>query len=163
MNFKPLILAVSLGLYLAPSAFAGTIVIKEPQVRTIVAEAGYGDPIVIEKDGVLWRVQSLDNDSDAQVTIFIDQEGEILGPSQVIESRLGSTTTTTTVIKTVPEPLTASSVATIVMDAGFHNVHDIDYMENRGVWRAEADDITGEDYELHVNPNTGLIVHIEDD
>lgn len=44
-----------------------------------------------------------------------------------------------------------------------NNVHDIDYLGGQGLWKAEADDITGEDFELHVNPETGMIVHIEDD
>jgi hypothetical protein len=49
------------------------------------------------------------------------------------------------------------------MNAGFRNVHDIDYLDSRGLWKLEADDISGEDYELHIEPNTGRIVHIEDD
>jgi hypothetical protein len=164
MNLKPLILSISLGLATSISALAGTLIIKEPEVKTIVTTAGYAEPLLIKQDGGLWRVKSLDNYSDTEVTIFVNNEGEILGASEVIESRIAEqTTTTTTTIKTLPEPLNESSVATIVMNAGFHNVHDIDYLDGRGVWKAEADDITGEDYELHVNPETGLIVHIEDD
>jgi hypothetical protein len=49
------------------------------------------------------------------------------------------------------------------MNAGFHNVHDIDFLDSKGVWKAEADDITGEDYELHVDATSGRIVHLEDD
>jgi hypothetical protein len=164
MNLKSLIYSVPFGLALSVSAIAGALVIKEPEVRTIITDAGYGDPVLIEMDGKLWRVKSIDNDSDAEVTLFVNQEGEILGAAEVVESRITkSTTTTTTIIENLPEPLTESSVATIVMNAGFHNVHDIDFLDGRGVWKAEADDISGEDYELHVNPHTGMIVHIEDD
>lgn len=164
MNLKPLIYSIALGLALSVSAIAGTLVIKQPEVRTIITEAGYGDPILIEQDGGLWRVKTIDVDSEAQVTLFVNERGEILGASEVVELRLAdSSKTTTTVIQKMPEPLTASSVATIVMNAGFHNVHDVDYLDSRGLWKAEADDISGEDYELHVNPETGMIVHIEDD
>jgi len=164
MNLKPLIYSIPLGLALSVSAIAGTLVIKQPEVRTIITQAGYGEPILIEQDGDFWRVNTIDDNSEAKVTLFVNERGEILGASKVVALRIAdSSKTTTTVIQTMPEPLTASSVATIVMNAGFHNVHDIDYLDSRGLWKAEADDISGEDYELHVNPDTGMIVHIEDD
>jgi hypothetical protein len=158
-------LTLALTLALAGSALADTIVIKEPEVRTIVTQAGYGDPVLVVRDGNLWRVQSLDNDGADEVTLFVNQEGALLGASEVVRERISKTTTTTTTTTTTePERLTQpTSVAAVVREAGFHNVHDIDFSDNRGVWIAEADDITGEDFELHVDPETGLIVHIEDD
>jgi len=172
MDFRPsnrillpaLTLVVSVAL--VGTAFAETIVIKEPEVRTIVTQAGYGDPVLVERDGDLWRVRSLDLDSDAEVTLFVNPEGEVLGASEVARERISKSTTTTTTTTTTTEaaPLTQpTSVAEVIREAGFHNVHDIDFADNRGVWIAEADDITGEDFELHVDPETGLIVHIEDD
>jgi len=162
MNLKHVFLAVMMGIAITGSAFAGTVYIEKPQVRTIVTDAGYGDPVLIERDGEIWRVKSLDQADKVEVTLYVTQDGKILGASDIVESRIGSTVTTT-VIQPLPEPLSESSVATIVMNAGFHNVHDIDYLSHRGVWKAEADDITGEDFELHINPETGMIVHIEDD
>lgn len=164
MSLKPFILAIPLSLMLGAPAVAETIIIEKPQVRTIVTEAGYAEPMLIEQDGDLWRVRSLDKANDAEVTLFVNQEGQILGAADVAETRITkTTTTTTTTVEPLPEPLTRVSVATVVMNAGFHNVHDIDFLDSRGVWKAEADDITGEDYELHINPETGMIVHIEDD
>jgi hypothetical protein len=166
MKLNQFILALLLGMTLPASVLAATLVIKEPEVRAIVAEKGYHDPIVIERDGDFWRVVSYDNDSAAEVTVFVDERGEVLGAADVARTRITETTTTTTTttaepaVETVTQP---SSVATIVRDAGFHNVHDIAYLDNRGVWKAEADDITGSDFELHVDPNTGMIVHVEDD
>jgi hypothetical protein len=151
---------------LAGAAFAETIVIREPEVRAIVTQAGYGDPVLVERDGNLWRVHSLDNDSEADVTLFVNEQGKLLGASDVARERISKITTTTTTTTTTagPEPLTEpTSVAEAIRDAGFHNVHDVDFSDHRGVWIAEADDITGEDFELHVDPATGLIVHIEDD
>jgi hypothetical protein len=170
MTLNRFIFALVMGMALPASLLAAALVIKEPEVRAIVAERGYRDPIVIERDGDFWRVVSYDNDSAAEVTVFVDERGEVLGAADVARTRITETTTTTTTTTTEPaaepaaEPVTQpSSVATIVRDAGFHNVHDIAYLDNRGVWKAEADDITGSDFELHVDPNTGMIVHVEDD
>lgn len=164
MKLKTLVYSISLGIALSTSAVAGSLVIKEPEVRTIITEAGYGEPVLVEKDGKLWRVESIDANNETEVTLFVNQDGKILGASEVVEAYIsGSSDTSLTIVENVPEPITESSVATIVMNAGFHNVHDIDYLDGRGVWKAEADDITGEDFELHVNPETGMIVHIEDD
>jgi hypothetical protein len=165
MNLKPLILGISMSLALTAPVFADTILIAEPKVRTIVTTAGYSEPILVEQEGELWRVKSIDTDSENEVTLFVDQQGKILSPSEVVETRMTKTTTTTTTTETetLPQPLDRSGVTTVVMNAGFHNVHDIDFLDSRGLWKAEADDITGEDFELHVNPETGMIVHIEDD
>jgi hypothetical protein len=59
--------------------------------------------------------------------------------------------------------VTEAGVEAIVINAGFHNVHDIDMLDSKGLWKAEADDSAGEDYELHIDPLSGQIVHIEDD
>jgi hypothetical protein len=164
MNYKPIMLAVVAGLTLSVTAAADTLVITEPQVRTIVTDAGYRDPIVIKQEGELWRVVSVDKDSDDNVTLFVNAKGEVLGAAAVTKTLITQpTASTTTVVVDPANPMTESSVATIVMNSGFHNVHDIDYLDGKGVWKAEADDITGEDYELHVNPTSGRIVHVEDD
>jgi len=167
MTLKQLVIAVSLGLALTGSAVAETIVINEPEVRTIVVKEGYAEPTLVERDGSLWRVKSIDNDGDGEVTVFINAEGKVLGAADVARTRITETTTTTTTTSAVPAPdptpVTEATVTTIVMNAGFHNVHDIDFLDSKGVWKAEADDITGEDYELHVDAITGRIVHVEDD
>ena len=164
MNYKPIVLAVVAGLTIASTAVADTVVITEPQVRTIVTEAGYRDPLVITQEGALWRVVSVDKDSDDKVTVFVNDKGEVLGAAAVTNALIATPgKDVDVVIDTTTNPLTETSVASIVMNAGFHNVHDIDYLDGRGVWKAEADDITGEDYELHVNPTSGQIVHVEDD
>lgn len=59
--------------------------------------------------------------------------------------------------------ITEGDVSNVLREAGYDNVHDIEYLDDRGVWKAEADDATGEDFELHVDATTGEIVHFEDD
>jgi hypothetical protein len=165
MTLKQLVVAVSLGLALAGSAVAETIVINEPEVRTIVVKEGYGDPILVERDGDLWRAKSINKAGDGEVVLFVNSEGQVLGAADVARTRITETTTTTTTTSAVPAPapVTEATVGTIVMNAGFHNVHDIDFLDDKGVWKAEADDITGADYELHVDATSGRIVHVEDD
>jgi hypothetical protein len=167
MTLKQLVVAISLGLALTGSALAETIVISEPEVRTIVTKEGYGDPILVERDGDLWRAKTINKAGDGEVTLFVNSEGQVLGAADVARTRVTETTTTTTTTSAVPAPapvpVTEATVSTIVINAGFHNVHDIDYLDDKGVWKAEADDITGEDFELHVDANSGQVVHVEDD
>lgn len=165
MNRTHKILTVALGLTLAGAATADTIVLAEPEVRTIVTRHGYVEPVLVKRENELWRVRSV-NPAGQEVTVFVNARGELLGASDVVRTRIVETITTTTTAEPVPvaplpAPVDANGVATVLVDAGFHNVHDIDF--RGGVWKAEADDITGEDFEIHVDPNSGLIVHVEDD
>lgn len=169
MTLKQLVVAVSLGLALAGSVVAETIVISEPEVRTIVVREGYGDPISVVREGDYWRARSIDSKKQGEVTVFVDADGKVLGAAEVARRRITTTTTTTTATvttatpKPAPAPVTEATVEAIVINAGFHNVHDIDMLDRKGVWKAEADDSSGEDYELHVDAMSGLIVHVEDD
>jgi hypothetical protein len=158
MKSKHGIIAVALGLALAGAAVAETIILAEPEVRTIVTKAGYGEPLVLKRDQDLWRVRSV-SPAGEEVTLFVDADGKLLGAADVARTRIVTTTTTSTQV--APKPLDASMVTSVLADAGFHNVHDVGL--DNGVWKAEADDITGEDFEVHIDANTGLIVHVEDD
>lgn len=152
------ILAVSLGLSLAGVVAADTVVLAEPEVRTIVMKRGYVEPTVVVREGDLWRVRSLDP-AGQEVTLFVDANGKVLGASEVVRSRI--VTTTTTAPAPLPAPLDPPSLTRVLTEAGFHNIHDVDL--DNGVWKAEADDITGEDFEIHVDASSGMIVHVEDD
>lgn len=156
------LLASALALSLAGAAVADTVVLAEPQVRTIVTKAGYAEPVRIVREGELWRVRSV-NPAGTEVTVFVDDKGELLGAADVARTRIVETTTTTTtqVAPVAPAPLDEGSVTSVLVDAGFHNVHDVDL--EGGVWKAEADDITGEDFEIHIDASSGAIVHVEDD
>ena len=158
MNSRHGILAVALGLALAGAATAETIIVAEPEVRTIVTKAGYGEPVLIKRDSDLWRVRSL-SPAGKEVTLFVNSEGKVLGARDVVRTRLVTTTTTTKVV--APKPITAAEVNAVLADAGFHDVHDVSL--SNGVWKAEADDITGEVFEVLVDAKSGMIVHVEDD
>ena len=162
MTTKTKILAASLGLALAGAVAAETIVLSEPEVRTIVTRSGYAEPVLIQQEADLWRVRSV-NPSGQEVTIFVNADGELLGAGEVARTRIVETTTTTTTALPAPrpEPVNEGDVARILVDAGFHNIHDVDFEGD--VWKAEADDITGDDLEIHIDARTGAIVHVEDD
>jgi hypothetical protein len=167
MKLHHKVLTVALSTALAGAALAETttittVTIDEPEVRTLVTDAGYGDPVLVEHEGDLWRVRSVDTKSDEEVTLFVTSDGRILGASEVFELHHDQLDKVR-FDELETHPVSESTVPMIVMNAGFHNVHDIDYLAGKNVWKAEADDITGEDYEIHVDERTGRIVHIEDD
>lgn len=167
MKLHHKVLTVALGTALAGTTLAETttittVTIDEPEVRTIVTEAGYRNPVLVEHEGDLWRVRSVNTDSDEEVTLFVTSDGRILGASDVFELHHDHVDKVH-LDELATQPVSESTVPLIVMNAGFHNVHDIDYLAGKEVWKAEADDISGEDYEIHVDERTGRIVHIEDD
>ena len=45
--------------------------------------------------------------------------------------------------------------------AGYTNVHDVDYED--GIWNAEAEDPTGKDVELKIDPKSGKVIGKEKD
>src|SRR5690606_32718129 len=87
MNTKTKILAASLGLALSGAVAAETIVLSEPEVRTIVTRSGYAEPVLIKRDHELWRVRSV-NPAGQEVTIFVNADGELLGASDVARTRI---------------------------------------------------------------------------
>jgi hypothetical protein len=59
--------------------------------------------------------------------------------------------------------ISKNDVRLVLEGAGYTDIHDIDWLDHRGVWKAEARDATGDDREVHVDPVDARIVHVEDD
>jgi hypothetical protein len=59
--------------------------------------------------------------------------------------------------------ISKDDVRLVLEGAGYHDIHEIDWIDHRGVWKAEARDATGDDREIHVDPIDARIVHVEDD
>ncbi|MNR57716.1 hypothetical protein D3C85_1785500 [compost metagenome] len=57
--------------------------------------------------------------------------------------------------------LSEADVRARLAAAGYTNVHDVDYED--GIWNAEADDATGKDVELKIDPKTGKVIGKEKD
>jgi hypothetical protein len=140
--------------------------------------ASGGDRIEVHVDPVTGRIVFGDEDprlSGRPVVVSDPPEAVIIHdptPDRVIVTDPDPDTVIVqerpdTVLVPVPTPvppppaLGASDVRVILSDAGFHDVHDIEFSDGR--WRAEARDATGEDYELAIDPIDGRIVHLEDD
>ncbi len=157
MTANVVLLTTALGLGFAGTTTAETtVVLSEPKVKMIVTEAGYAEPEMIVKHGEIWRVKT-QKDTGNTVTLYVTPEGEIIGAAQAASQYE---------LKVVEKPdseaaYTPEDVRQVLTEAGFHNIHDVD-MQN-GTWKAEADDSSGEDYEIHIDVASGKIVHIEDD
>ena len=57
--------------------------------------------------------------------------------------------------------LSEADVRARLAAAGYTNVHDVDYED--GIWNAEADDPTGKDVELKIDPKSGKVIGKEKD
>ena len=57
--------------------------------------------------------------------------------------------------------LSEAEVRARLAAAGFSEIHDVDFDD--GVWTAEADDPSGDDREIRLDPNTGKILEVEED
>jgi hypothetical protein len=105
-----------------------------PPPRTIVREV----PVVVEKPVVVERVV---------------EQPVVRTPIMVRER----------VLVPVGGRISRDDVRAVLSASGYHDIHDIDWLGNRGVWKAEARDPTGDDREIHLDPYDGSIVHVEDD
>jgi hypothetical protein len=67
--------------------------------------------------------------------------------------------------KTFPDEqvanLSEADVRAQLATAGYTNVHDVDFED--GIWNAEADDPTGKDVELKIDPSSGRVIGKEKD
>lgn len=59
--------------------------------------------------------------------------------------------------------ISKETVHAVLAGSGYYDIHDIDWLDHRGVWKAEARDASGDDREIHLDPYDGSIVHVEDD
>jgi roadblock/LC7 domain-containing protein len=142
MKLTTFTLTVALGALAAPVAFAcpdhdGKKVWTDGTVRAHLIANGYTNINDIEFEEGVWTADATSADGslvevtlDADTGKIIPDEGTAtVGRAQVIAN------------------LTA---------LGYTNLHDIDF-EN-GVWKVEANDKTGADVELKVDPNTGKLL-----
>ena len=143
----------------------------------VLAEGG--DRIEVHVDPVTGRIVFGDEDPTmaGRPVVFSDPPPAVIVTDPAPEAVIVTDPTPDTVVVTqdrpdtvvvpVPTPmppppaLNADDVRVILSDAGFHDVHDIEFEDDH--WRAEARDATGEDYELKIDPIDGRIVHLEDD
>ncbi|HLM52069.1 MAG TPA: PepSY domain-containing protein [Pseudoxanthomonas sp.] len=149
-KFNPLWLPVAAvlasGIALAQTAprtaapAAGTM--TEARVRALLAEKGFT------------RIDDVDFEDGAFETDATSADGRRVDVR--IDPATGRLYTNTQV-----STLTEDDVKARLTAAGYSKVHDVDFED--GLWKAEADNALGNDVEVHLDPQDGRLLHVEND
>ena len=127
-------------------AASGTVLAREAlteaKVRAQLTEQGYTHINDIEfKDGV-WKADARSAEGN-RVDVRLDPKTGRVYPDEQVAN------------------LSEADVRARLAVAGYTNVHDVDYED--GIWNAEADDPSGKDVELKLDPVTGKVIGKEKD
>lgn len=124
-----------------PEVSAAANPLTEADVRAAMAAEGYKDINDVHfKEGV-WTADAKSADGN-HVEVKVDASGKIIPDEHVAK-------------------ISKDQVIVKVQDAGYTNVHDVDF--EGGVWKVEANDKSGADVELKVDPDDGHILGSERD
>ena len=135
---------IALGLALAlcaPAAMAQDAATADamtaPEVRAVLEAQGYTRINDVEFDDGMWKADARSADGQ-RVELRIDPATGKVYPEDAV-ARLGE-----------------ADVRAKLAAAGYSNVHDVEFDD--GVWTAEAEDESGNDVELTLDPDTGRVV-----
>lgn len=140
--FLAIALAASPAIAQAQSANPAKASMTEPQVRALLTEKGYT------------RVDDLDFEDGTWETDATSANGER------VDVRINPATGDVIAEKLVSS-LSENDVKAKLAAAGYSKVHDVDFDD--GMWKAEAERADGNDVEIHLDANTGAVVHVEND
>ena len=145
-TFAPRALRTALVLGLAAAFGTGTAMAQDaltkPQVRAKLEAQGYTKINDIQFDDGTWTADARSADGN-RVELRMDaRTGEVF-PDELVGN------------------LSKDDVKAQLAAAGWSNVHDIDWDD--GVWKAEADDENGRDFEVRLDPKSGKIIGTEKD
>lgn len=130
------VLAAASGLAFAQDA------ITSSQVRAKLEAQGYTSVNDVKFEDGVWKADARSANGN-RVDVRLDATtGEVYPDEQVAN-------------------LSEADVRARLAAAGYTNVHDVDYED--GIWNAEADDPTGKDVELKIDPQTGKVIGKEKD
>ena len=116
--------------------------LTEAQVRTQLEAQGYTKVNDLKFEDGVWKADARSADGN-RVDVRMDATtGKVFPDEQVAN-------------------LTEADVRAKLATAGYTNVHDVDYED--GIWNAEADDPSGKDVELKIDPVTGKVIGKEKD
>ena len=147
MQIRNKFLALSIALAFAGSAAAQEVApntgsaLTEADVRALMVNQGYTEINDVEfKEGV-WTADGKSADGN-HVEIKVDNTGKIIPDTTVAT-------------------ITKDQIILKAQEAGYKNVHDVDF--EGGVWKVEAETADGTDVELKMDPNDGHIMGSEAD
>ena len=147
MRIKNQILALAVTLAFAGSAWSQAVApntgsaLTEADVRALLANQGYTEVNDVEfKEGV-WTADGKSADGN-HVEVKVDNTGKIVPDANVAT-------------------ISKDEIIIKAQEAGYKNVHDVDF--EGGVWKVEAESPDGTDVELKMDPNDGHIMGSEAD
>ena len=147
MRIKNQILALAITLAFAGSAWSQAVApntgsaLTEADVRALLANQGYTEVNDVEfKEGV-WTADGKSADGN-HVEVKLDNTGKVIPDTGVAT-------------------ITKDQIIIKAQEAGYKNVHDVDF--EGGVWKVEAETADGTDVELKMDPNDGHIMGSEQD
>lgn len=116
--------------------------LSEHQVRMRLAEQGYTSINDLKFEDGVWKADARSADGN-RVDVRLDAQTGAVYPDEQIAN------------------LSERDVRARLAAAGYTNIHDVDYED--GVWNAEADDSSGRDVEIKIDPVTGKVIGKEKD
>jgi hypothetical protein len=190
MNTRTTLIAAALGACLCGSAVAASLTAVE--ALDLLEDRGFHDISMLKLSNGEWVGTAIDEAGepvtvsvdalDREITTAVAGNSTVTTVTTTKSERPGSSPQTVVVEKTIEPPMVRqeiivqekvvvplgdridrTDVAAVLHGAGYHDVHDIDWLSGSGVWKAEARDPSGDDREIHVSPYDGAIVHVEDD
>jgi len=190
MKIKHAIYGTVFGLLLGGSVSAATI--TGPEAEDLLVDNGFTDISVLDYRDGMWVGTARNRDGEL-VAVRIDANKKVTWGNRTTTTTTTTTRTAPVRVARADPPVVVEEVVVetpvvrrpvmveqrvlvpvggriskndvrLVLAAnGYHNIHDIDWLSSRGVWKAEARDPTGDDREIHLDPYDGTIVHEEDD
>ncbi|HSX64552.1 MAG TPA: PepSY domain-containing protein [Pseudoxanthomonas sp.] len=119
-----------------------TDTMTEPQVRQILADNGYTRIDDLDFEDGMWETDATSANGNRVDVRVNPRTGEVLADNMV-------------------STLSEADIKAKLAAAGYSKVHDVDFDD--GMWKAEAEESNGNDVEIHLDANSGEIVHVEND
>jgi len=134
--------AVAVSPAIAHQTQAAADTLTEPQVRAILAENGFTRIDDLDFEDGMWETDATSADGKRVDVRVNPVSGDIL-------------------VEKLVSTLSEADIKAKLAAAGYSKIHDVDFDD--GMWKAEAEESNGNDVEIHLDANTGQIVHVEND
>jgi len=116
--------------------------LTEPQVRQLLADKGYTKVDDIDFEDGMWEADATSANGKRTDVRVDPASGRIFADAQVSN-------------------LSENDIKAKLAAAGYAKIHDVDFDD--GMWQAEAERADGKQVEIHLSPDDGAILHVEND